>query len=211
MLTIFYISVSIISGIITLKVLNKLNGGENFTDISRYNGFSEIDTNETNEPTTIPTPSNPPTPTPDIFFGFKKDYFYITFYGWPDNTPAGTEIAYPKSKFSSSKHNFAGGTGTYQDPTTFAAQRGAFPLGTIFYVPYLKKYIILEDICASCELNANHIDIWLESDERWEKEVLRCQRRFTREDELVIINPTSSLSVEKAALFDTDTGNCNNY
>ena len=71
-----------------------------------------------------------------------------TFYGVPDNDPAGSDaIAFS----CSSRGAHAGGTGTYNDPVTFASkQGGVYGRCEIVYAPYLKKYIRNEDICAGC-------------------------------------------------------------
>ncbi|MBV9718763.1 MAG: hypothetical protein JOZ77_05560 [Candidatus Eremiobacteraeota bacterium] len=70
----------------------------------------------------------------------------ITFYGWPDNSPPGNQIAHPVI------HKHAGGQGTYCDPTTFATERAndqQIPYGIKIYVPFIKQYFIREDLCAS--------------------------------------------------------------
>jgi hypothetical protein len=75
---------------------------------------------------------------------------YITGYSYWDNTPAGTaEISNPVI------HAKAGGTGTYTDPITLAVGHSIingkdildYPAGTKFYLPYLRKYVIVEDTC----------------------------------------------------------------
>jgi hypothetical protein len=70
----------------------------------------------------------------------------ITFYGWPDNSPPGNQIAHPVI------HKHAGGDGTYCNPTTFATERSnnkRIPYGIKIYVPFLRKYFIREDLCAA--------------------------------------------------------------
>ncbi|KAH8166702.1 hypothetical protein CIB48_g1552 [Xylaria polymorpha] len=76
-----------------------------------------------------------------------------TFYGVPDNDPAGSDAI----AFSCSSRGFhAGGTGTFSDPLTFASkQGGAYGQCEIVYFPYLKKYIRNEDICAGCSNSQN--------------------------------------------------------
>jgi hypothetical protein len=71
-----------------------------------------------------------------------------TFYGVPDNDPAGSDAI----AFSCSSRGFhAGGTGTFSDPLTFASKQGsAYGQCEIVYFPYLKKYIRNEDICGAC-------------------------------------------------------------
>lgn len=70
----------------------------------------------------------------------------ITFYGWPDNSPPGKQIAH------SIIHKRAGGDGTYCNPTTFATERSnnkRIPYGIKIYVPFLRQYFIREDLCAA--------------------------------------------------------------
>lgn len=122
----------------------------------------------------------------------------ITFYGWPDNDPPGANIAYPVI------HNKAGGAGTYSDPLTFAT-KSTFPKGTILYVPYIQKYVIMEDECASC--GASHIDIWMPSDGNFNKQVLACENKWTRTNQEVILNPPSDEPLG-VSLFDVSTGIC---
>lgn len=73
---------------------------------------------------------------------------HVTGYGWPDNDDGGNTkqdtdaIAHPRGGRQS-----AGGEGTYDNPITVAAKKGAFPPFTKFYVPHLKRYFLLEDDC----------------------------------------------------------------
>ena len=75
---------------------------------------------------------------------------YTTGYGRWDNTPPGsTDISYPVI------HQTAGGTGTYANPITVAVghvitngvDTPDFAPGTIWYVPNLRRYFIVEDSC----------------------------------------------------------------
>ncbi len=158
------------------------------------------------------TPTSSPTPTPDIYKGMARDSFFITFYGWPDNDPPGTEIAYPKSKSPNAKHEKAGGIGTYNDPVTFASDPAKIPVGTIYYAPYLKKYIVMEDYCEGCVENwgdgKKHIDIWMESDDNFEEKLVKCQGKWTRKSIEVITNPSGTLPVDSSPLFNQSTGEC---
>lgn len=81
---------------------------------------------------------------------------YTTAYTYFDNTPAGSaDIAFPHSRYGSTIHNKAGGTGTYNDPITLAVghvitggkSTPDFAPGTRFYFPDVRKYAIVEDIC----------------------------------------------------------------
>lgn len=160
---------------------------------------------------TVPTPTTEPSRTtsgqlvdgpPNTGGGGGQNMTLsiVTFYGWPDNSPAGTDIAYP------TLHNGAAGTGTYADPITFASRYDNFPVGVRVYVPYLKKYVIKEDLCASCA--RDQIDIWVNSNGNWDDEVIECEYALTRENVGVIVNPTSSYEVDTRPLFDTRMGQC---
>jgi hypothetical protein len=101
----------------------------------------------------------------------------LTFYGYFDNSPPGTDIAHPVL------HSGAGGVGTFDDPITFAVApqvQNKVPPGTIMYVPSLEKYFIMEDDCTSSgpggppvqgqgcdgELanGVNEFDLWIDGD-----------------------------------------------
>lgn len=186
-----------------------------------YKGYKKLETKPilTHSPTLtvvyLPTPTSipTPTPTPDIFAGLKSQYFFITFYGWPDNTPPGNEIAFPKKYYPATHHDFASGIGTYNNPITFASDANRVPLGTIYYVVNLKKYIIMEDSCLGCIDSWNsgkkHLDIWMESDANFQEELDHCQGHLTKESARVITNPPANLPVNTLALFNKATGRCN--
>lgn len=71
---------------------------------------------------------------------------YLTGYSYPDNDPPDSDaIAYPTAQ-----HPVAGGTGTYADPITMATAAGEWAPGTIFYVPALRRYFRIEDLCVAC-------------------------------------------------------------
>lgn len=75
---------------------------------------------------------------------------FLTGYSYWDNTPrASAAIARPVV------HTEAAGTGTFEDPITLAVGHSIyfdrsfmdFPTGTRFYIPRLRKYAIVEDLC----------------------------------------------------------------
>ena len=75
---------------------------------------------------------------------------YVTGYSYWDNTPPRTvEISHPVI------HRFAGGMGTFSNPITLAVGHQIidgedildFPAGTLFYLPRLRKYAVVEDTC----------------------------------------------------------------
>ncbi len=130
----------------------------------------------------------------------------VTWYGWPDNSPPGPGIAYPTI------HSVAGGTGTYADPITFATDPKEFAPGTILYVPFIEKYVIMEDACAQCitdwSSGKRHIDIWMNSDASHGSALLACQDGWTRSAVDVEISPPPDRPVTTPPLFDTSTGVC---
>lgn len=95
-------------------------------------------------------PACTPVPPPNAQTNQCDYTAYTTGYGWWDNTPPGsTAISNPVI------HQVAGGTGTYADPITLAVGHSIsgstdtleFPAGTIWYIPNLRRYFIVEDTC----------------------------------------------------------------
>ncbi len=75
---------------------------------------------------------------------------YLGGYSFWDSTASGpAELSHPQ------RQEFAGGVGTYSSPITLAVGHVSqgnetlldFPAGTRFYLPRLRKYAIVEDIC----------------------------------------------------------------
>jgi len=82
----------------------------------------------------------------------KTVNMYVTSYGYDDNSPPSDQIAYPKDDGYPTIHNFAfEGTGTYDDPNTMASYNPEIPIGSMVYVPMLRKYFVMEDLCGECE------------------------------------------------------------
>jgi len=108
---------------------------------------------------------------------------YITWYGFNDNSCQVESqhncntIAYPKGDGFPTRHDEAvEGSGTYDDPITFATACGddgktgcEFLPGTRIYVPLVRKYFIMEDQCAECGTDwitspvhtFYHADLWM--------------------------------------------------
>lgn len=71
----------------------------------------------------------------------------VTFYGSPDNDPAGSDgTAYN----CGGRNKHAQGSGSHADPLTFATAPGEYSECEVVYSPYLKKYLRMEDSCAQC-------------------------------------------------------------
>ena len=130
----------------------------------------------------------------------------VTFYGWADNTPPSDAIS------NSVLHPLAGGVGTYADPVTFATAPGEWAPGTILYVPFLQKYVIMEDSCVACakdwKAGIRHIDIWMKSDASNASSLLKCEDAFTRNGADVETNPPPDRLVDPRPLFDPATATC---
>ena len=158
--------------------------------------------------TFAPTPTSRPTPKPTPKIQYIQAF--VTYYGWPDNGPSpGNGIAFPKSGYAQSLHEVAGGTGTYADPVSFASSANLFKAGTKLYVPYLKKYVIKEDLCGSCGSSPrSHIDIWMESVGTHPAELNQCQGDYTKVSTAVEVNPPPGRPVNSTPLFNKATGEC---
>src|SRR5690242_4903360 len=144
---------------------------------------------------------------------------WLTWYGYNDNSGetenqhGSAAIAYPKSDGYPTLHNHATeGKGTYTDPVTFAAPnkdlKTTFPIGSIIYVPLVKKYFIMEDQCGDddpqgCQHGTNHVDLWMGHASASNATKLDyCEGKATPDNTVqVVINPSSSLSVDTTTMF----------
>ncbi|GHO79746.1 hypothetical protein KSD_75170 [Ktedonobacter sp. SOSP1-85] len=145
----------------------------------------------------------------------------VTWYGYNDNSGAtenqhgSADIAYPKSDGYPTIHNHATeGTGTYNDPVTFAAPnkdlKTTFPIGSIIYVPLVKKYFVMEDQCGDtdpqgCQNGSNHADLWMGPAKEMNGTKLDdCEGNATPNSAVkVTINPSSTLSVDTTTMYTT--------
>jgi len=98
--------------------------------------------------------SPPPAPT--------QLNIWLTGYSWQDNTPPGSSVVGEPVL-----HQQAGGTGTFADPITVAVpgHQGAMAWqpGTRFYLPTVRRYVIVEDSGASRPPAGadTHLDMWI--------------------------------------------------
>ncbi len=153
-------------------------------------------------PTIKPTPKPTVKPTPLVQSRSMK----ITYWRWDENGSPGNGIAYPHSEYPQTIHEVSTGTGTFTDPLSAAARADVFPAGQRLYAPYIKKYLIIEDICGDC--GSNHIDIWLESNGKFQAQVDECAGKYTSESEVIEINPPTGRPVNTGFIFNPDTGVC---
>ena len=138
----------------------------------------------------------------------------VTFYGWDDNSPPGAAIAFARSDGYPTVHDVAGGTGSYADPLTLATDRLELAVGTIVYVPFLRKYAVMEDDCADCDTNwasgtQRHVDVWMNSDGTESASALNaCEDRWTKDAATLEVDPPSGRPVDLSPLFDPATETC---
>lgn len=163
---------------------------------------------------TSPKPSPTFTNTPKPAQQGSTVSIYITYYGWNDNDPPGTDIAYPKSDYPASVHSSAGGSGTFTDPVTFASDPNLYPVGTKLYIPYIKKYVIMEDSCASCikdyKDGKKHIDIWAGGNGNNEDKLLACEEYWTRDSMTIEIGAQNGMEVNTTPIFNSGNAMCLN-
>jgi hypothetical protein len=136
-----------------------------------------------------------------------KTGVYITCYGWLDNSPPGGDIAYPVI------HSTAGGAGTYANPVTFATDKSEISVGSRIYVPFLKKYFIMEDDCVECDSNWSHgkhwhVDLWTGGKTSSGNALLNCEDSLTQNSGTIILNPASNHKVVTTPLFNSSTKKC---
>jgi hypothetical protein len=143
---------------------------------------------------------------------------YTTGYTWFDNSPPGDAIC------CGFLHTHASGTGTYADPITLAvglttSTQLDYAPGTIFYMPDVRRYFMVEDSCGSvgtgCHVPpSNGASIWVD---RWvggtandlPADVQGCANLLTDDGGVLhtlIENPASNLPVYPGPLFQN--GQC---
>jgi hypothetical protein len=137
----------------------------------------------------------------------------VSFYGWSDNTPPGNTIAYPMSCYPT-LHDTAGGTGTYADPVTMATTGSEIPIGSFVYVPYLKRYVVMEDFSMQCDMEWTtsrkwHIVVWMNSNGgEMPPALMACETQWAEAAATIVINPPNGLEVDTTPLFDPATNTC---
>ncbi len=131
--------------------------------------------------------------------GGDRSTVFVTGYTYWDNSPPGSaQIARPII------HDRAGGTGTWKDPITVAVGFGPrFAFGTKFYLPDLKKYFIVEDLCGACSDGRNGgaytLDIWLDGSHLSSGGATSCAAKITG-TQPAIKDPSSDLPVDSGSV-----------
>lgn len=126
-------------------------------------------------------------------FAERRMTVFLTGYSYWDNTPpASAIIGRPVI------HEMAAGIGTYDDPVTLAVGWRAdgsgvsedFQPGTRFYIPRLRKYAIVEDLCGDgatpqdgpCHIGWKGypwIDIYVDGSSQGPEDSNRCMKKIT--------------------------------
>ena len=159
----------------------------------------------TSKPATREPAPNEPAPNEKVITAA-----YVTGYSYYDNTPPGSaDIAYPGTR-----HDVAAGTGSYDDPITLAVgwHRTAgpqWPVGSRFYLPFLRKYVIVEDQCGDeaedgpCyqldeapEGATTWIDVWVGGQGESKQAADDCMGRIT-ELHTVVYRPAKDYPVNR--------------
>jgi 3D (Asp-Asp-Asp) domain-containing protein len=147
-------------------------------------------------PSAAPTTAATPTPAPGRMWSVV-----VTFYGAADNDPPGsTEIAHPNAR-----HRAAGGTGTYADPVSLAADPRAIKVGTRIYYPPLRKYFVMEDDCVACindwqSARIPHIDLW--TGNYTGEGIISCEEALTPDGRKAVeLNPPPGRPVDPRPLY----------
>jgi hypothetical protein len=149
---------------------------------------------------------------------------YTTAYTYYDNTPPGSaDISDPVI------HQKAGGVGTYNDPITLAVGHSItnhqdtldYPRGTLFYIPNVRRYFIVEDTCGDgatpqngpCHTGypagtAAWVDMWIGGQGGTKQAVNKCASDVTDsngEAHLIIENPANDYIVNVGPIFSNGT------
>jgi hypothetical protein len=154
----------------------------------------------------------------------------VTFYGFPDNTPAGSGIECnlasqadcdacnsngdPNNVTTATtcgpRGETAGGSGAFDDPLTMASAAKWFCHLEVVYLPYLQKYLRYEDFCQQCTEDAadgkiTHIDVWTGSIvTNGGKVQIACENALTPGSlQIMVRNPAPDLPVDSKLLKGT--------
>ncbi|WP_156935048.1 hypothetical protein [Pseudonocardia spinosispora] len=139
--------------------------------------------------------------------GGKPLKIWLTGYSFQDNTPPGSAtVSHPIV------HQKAGGTGTYADPITVASPGSsdnmAFKPGAKFYLPSVKRYVIVEDSGASPAPSGTdgHLDMWVDGQGGSKAASDACMNRITSNSATAIADPPPNEPVMAGPI--TSNGTC---
>ena len=98
-----------------------------------------------------------------------------------------------------------------------ATNASEIPIGTIVYLPFLRKYFVMEDDCTQCDEDwenngTYHIDLWMGPDAWSNQDALNnCESYITRSATTVIVDPPQNLEVDPTPLFSNGACTANVY
>jgi hypothetical protein len=177
----------------------------------------------TSAPAIDPTasPTTPTTTTSRAAASGTAIRAYITGYSYFDNTPPGSAaVSNPVL------HKQAGGTGAYADPITVAVGHVItggkdvldWKAGTRFYVPNIRRYLIVEDTCGDgptpqdgpCHTGyprsaSTWLDVWAGGEGGSRSGANSCLNQITGVWD-VIVNPSASYAVTPGSVYSS--GGC---
>jgi hypothetical protein len=134
---------------------------------------------------------------------------WLTGYSWQDNTPPGSSIV----SLPILHQKAAGGQGTFADPITVAVPghlgSAAWPAGTRFYLPTVRRYVIVEDTGASPPPSGadTHLDMWIDGQDGSRSSTEACMSKLTGTGVPAQLNPPDGLPVIPGPIFAN--GRCN--
>ncbi len=133
--------------------------------------------------------------------GGRQLSIWLTGYSWQDNTPPGSsKIGEPVL------HQVADGTGTFDDPITVASPghpgKQDWEPGTKFYLPTVRRYVIVEDSGAAKAPDGTdtHLDMWSAGQDGTKDDVDACMGTFTGKVPAQL-NPPSGLPVMAGPIY----------
>jgi hypothetical protein len=137
----------------------------------------------------------------------------MLFFGWYDNLaggpgPGGDRVAHalPGRHRNEQGEPVAGGVGSYADPITAAVGMGnrRMRVGARLYSPYLKKYLVVEHVCPTCNPEIAVV-VWLDSSNRDDPAAVRARAQQLTDgasaNRDIIIDPRPGLPVDRTPLF----------
>ena len=159
-------------------------------------------------PVNAPTPTLEE-PTPTATAGGTSGRMVtvrVTSFGFNDNDDGnghfGTAVIAHPSVHSQATES----SGRFDDPITFASDAAEFAPGTMIYVPYLRKYFVMEDDCVACsedwDKGIAHVDLWMgPSSGQPETALSDCQDSVTRSSAAIEVSPGSGRPVDTTPMF----------
>ena len=133
---------------------------------------------------------------------------WLTGYSWQDNSPPGSSTAGEPLR-----HRPGSGQGSYDDPITVAVPGDPddvdWATGTRFYLPTVKRYVIVEDTGASDGPDDvdTHLDMWIDGQDATATDIDNCESQLTNEEAPAVLDPPPDLPVILGPIYTNHTCN----